>query len=59
MFKRLLFILMLLSCGFAQESQTLKLQGLKADVVVRRDHRHIPYIQAKNEDDLYFAQGFA
>lgn len=58
MFKRLLFILMLLSCGFAQESQTLKLQGLRADVVVRRDHRHIPYIQAKNEDDLYFAQGF-
>ncbi|MDQ3636002.1 MAG: penicillin acylase family protein [Acidobacteriota bacterium] len=35
-----------------------KTQGLKEDVIVRRDSRSIPYIEAKNEADLYFAQGF-
>ncbi len=38
--------------------QTLKLAGLKASVTVRRDERGIPYIEAANESDLYFAQGY-
>jgi penicillin amidase len=32
--------------------------GLKEQVTVRRDGRGIPYIEAKNEIDLYFAQGY-
>lgn len=39
-------------------TQTLKLAGLKASVTVRRDERGIPYIEAANEADLYFAQGY-
>jgi penicillin amidase len=37
---------------------TLQLKGLRDQVVVRRDERGIPYIDAKNDEDLYFAQGF-
>jgi penicillin amidase len=37
---------------------TLRLSGLKAKVGVSRDERGIPYIEAENEEDLYFAQGY-
>ena len=37
---------------------TLNLAGLKEKVTVRRDERSIPYIEAANEADLYFAQGY-
>ncbi|HVF27106.1 MAG TPA: penicillin acylase family protein [Pyrinomonadaceae bacterium] len=36
----------------------VKIDGLRARVVVRRDERGIPYIEAANESDLYFAQGY-
>jgi penicillin amidase len=39
-------------------TQTLQLAGLRQSVTVRRDERGIPYIEASNESDLYFAQGF-
>jgi penicillin amidase len=39
-------------------SQTLNLAGLRERVTVRKDERGIPYIEAKNEADLYFAQGY-
>jgi penicillin amidase len=38
--------------------QTLSLAGLRERVSVRKDERGIPYIEAKNEADLYFAQGY-
>ena len=38
--------------------ETFSVSGLKENVVVRRDSRSIPYIEAKNSSDLYFAQGF-
>ncbi|MCO6509724.1 MAG: penicillin acylase family protein [Aridibacter famidurans] len=41
----------------AQQSG-LAVQGLKDEVIVRRDSRSIPYIEAKNDADLYFAQGY-
>ncbi|MFN3329682.1 MAG: penicillin acylase family protein, partial [Pyrinomonadaceae bacterium] len=45
---------------FSQEEQTteLTIEGLKEKVTIRRDGRWIPYIEASNEDDLYFAQGY-
>ena len=39
-------------------SQTLRLAGLRETVTVRRDERNVPYIEAMNEADLYFAQGY-
>lgn len=39
-------------------SSNLKVAGLHDKVSVRRDERGIPYIEAANEHDLYFAQGF-
>ena len=48
----------------AQEPQsviatTLQIKGVKDRVVIRRDDRGIPYIEAKNNEDLFFAQGYA
>jgi penicillin amidase len=39
-------------------STTIQLAGLKEPVTVRRDERGIPYIDAKNDEDLYFAEGY-
>jgi penicillin amidase len=39
-------------------SRTVTLQGLRDRVTVRRDERGIPYIEATNDADLYFAQGY-
>src|SRR5215207_4234083 len=36
----------------------VRLAGLKKGVKVRRDGRGIPYVEAEDEDDLYFAQGY-
>lgn len=37
---------------------TLRLAGLTSSVTVRRDERGIAYIEATNESDLFFAQGY-
>ena len=42
----------------SDEGPGLAVKGLKAEVIVRRDVRSIPYIEAKNDADLYFAQGY-
>ena len=39
-------------------SQSLQVAGLRAPATVRRDERGIPYIEAANDEDLYFAQGY-
>jgi penicillin amidase len=44
--------------GAGSSSSTLQLAGLRAKVTVRRDERAIPYIEATNDEDMYFAQGF-
>src|SRR3954463_15665971 len=36
----------------------VRLPGLKKAVKVRRDERGIPYVEAEDELDLYFAQGY-
>lgn len=51
------FIFSLIS--LAQVStETLNISGIKEAVTVRRDARSIPYVEAKNEADLYFVQGY-
>jgi penicillin G amidase len=42
-----------------QPASTVTIPGLHARVTIRRDERGIPYIEAANDDDLYFAQGYA
>jgi penicillin G amidase len=42
-----------------QPLQTLQIKGLKERVKITRDERGIPYIDAKSDEDLYFAQGYA
>ena len=37
---------------------TLKVRGLKSDVTIRRDELGVPLIEAKNEEDLFFATGY-
>src|SRR5258708_6660207 len=39
-------------------ARTLQIAGLRDKVTVTRDERGIPYIEANNDEDLYFAQGF-
>src|SRR5438270_9905231 len=41
-----------------QTTGTISISGVRARVTVRRDERGIPYIEAANDDDLYFAQGY-
>ncbi len=51
--------LMLNAISFGQISvSNVAVNGLKQEVTVRRDARSVPYIEAKNDADLYFAQGF-
>lgn len=42
----------------AATTKTVAIAGLRDRVTVKRDERGIPYIEAKNDDDLYFAQGY-
>ena len=42
----------------AAATRSLQVAGLRAPVTVRRDDRSIPYIEAANDEDLYFAQGY-
>jgi penicillin amidase len=58
----LFVVLSSVSADFAQrpsdQGPGLAVKGLKDEVTVRRDGRSIPYIEAKNDADLYFAQGY-
>jgi penicillin amidase len=38
--------------------EELHLDGLKDEVIIRYDENHVPHIFAKNEHDLYYAQGY-
>jgi len=38
--------------------QELAVSGLNGEVTVFWDDRHVPHIFAKNDHDLYFAQGY-
>jgi penicillin amidase len=41
-----------------QPGTTVQVPGLRGPVTIRRDDRGIPYIEATNDEDLYFAQGY-
>lgn len=54
----LIFLSLASVCLAQTPTQTLSIAGLKESVTVRRDGRGIPYIEAKNDADLFFAQGY-
>ena len=61
--KYLILILIFSTACYAQTveppvDKTLTIAGLKDKVTVRKDARSIPYIEAMNDEDLYFVQGF-
>ena len=59
-----LFILVSSIAPFRTSSQSaapaasVALEGLRDRVTIKRDDRGIPYIEAKNDEDLAFAQGY-
>lgn len=40
------------------QSSSIQIAGLRDRVTIRRDERGVAYIDAKNDEDLYFAQGY-
>ncbi len=52
-----LSIVILFASAFAQSSE-VSVPGIAKQVTVKRDQRSIPYIEAANDADLYFAQGY-
>ena len=43
----------------APQQNAIEIKGLKDRVTIRRDERGIPYVEAQNDEDLYFGQGYA
>jgi penicillin amidase len=41
------------------QQNAIQIQGLKDRITIRRDERGIPYVEAQNDEDLYFGQGYA
>ncbi len=57
--KLVLAFLLITTSLNAQQEQKLKLKGLQKQVVIHRDQWGVNHIYAKNEHDLFFAQGYA
>src|SRR5689334_13659507 len=55
----LLLVLCLFSATALGQEQSIKIKGIKAAVTIYRDERGIPYVEAQNDEDLYFGQGYA
>ena len=43
----------------APQQTAVQIKGIKDRITIRRDERGIPYIEAQNDEDLYFGQGYA
>ena len=41
------------------QQSALQIQGIKDRITIRRDERGIPYVEAQNDEDLHFGQGYA
>lgn len=58
---RPILIILLICASFVPQSepQTIQISGIKEKITIRRDERGIPYIEAQNDEDLFFGQGYA
>jgi penicillin amidase len=43
----------------APQQNAVEVKGPKNRITIRRDERGIPYVEAQNDEDLYFGQGYA
>src|SRR5262245_34920308 len=43
----------------APQQNAIQLKGIKDRITIRRDERGIPYVEAQNDEDLFFGQGYA
>ncbi len=43
----------------APQQTAIQIKGIKDRITIRRDERGIPYVEAQNDEDLYFGQGYA
>ena len=41
------------------QQNAIQIKGIKDRITIRRDERGIPYVEAQNDEDLYFGQGYA
>ncbi|MCX6218720.1 penicillin acylase family protein [Spirosoma sp.] len=59
--RQLLLFLIIISSAYcrAQSSQTIRTAGLRQPVEIIRDRWGVNHIYAKNEHDLFFAQGYS
>src|SRR6185369_12257800 len=65
--RRFVFLCLILVCVLtvphsgltAPQQNAVQIQGIKDRVTIRRDDRGIPYVEAQNDEDLYFGQGYA
>src|SRR5690349_24510934 len=58
-FAVLFIVLLLIAPRLSAQQTAVQVQGIKKPVTIRRDERGIPYIEAQNDEDLYFGQGYA
>ena len=58
---RPILIILFICASFVPQSepQTIQISGIKEKITIRRDERGIPYIEAQNDEDLFFGQGYA
>jgi len=55
-----LFLVITLNSGQTSPQQTaVEIKGIKNRITIRRDERGIPYVEAQNDEDLFFGQGYA
>ncbi|HXR99014.1 MAG TPA: penicillin acylase family protein, partial [Pyrinomonadaceae bacterium] len=55
-----LFLVIPLNPGQTAPQQTaVEIKGIKNRITIRRDERGIPYVEAQNDEDLFFGQGYA
>jgi penicillin G amidase len=61
--RHLPFLFLALLCLFSStahaQEQAIQIKGIKDRITIRRDERGIPYVEAQNDEDLYFGQGYA
>ncbi|HET6976152.1 MAG TPA: penicillin acylase family protein [Pyrinomonadaceae bacterium] len=60
LFVGLVCLLIPLNSGQTAPQQTaVQIKGIKDRITIRRDERGIPYVEAQNDEDLFFGQGYA
>src|SRR6476619_5290028 len=61
--RRVAVLFLALVCLFSSsalgQQNAVQIKGIKDKITIYRDERGIPYIEAQNDEDLYFAQGYA